>query len=144
VAHTKKTSPAASLKVGDHVASNVPAFNWRGVVVRDHGPLGVGGRQIVTVRVENGEVRRQFDVRADNVDRVPAEREFDIVMVAEPDGGYSALVPELPSVSTRGTTISDARTNAHQAIETYLRTMHEDGLPTPRVHRDRVAARVEW
>jgi hypothetical protein len=53
--HTKKTSPAGSLKVGDHVASNVPAFNWRGVVVRDYGALGVDGRQIVTVCVENGE-----------------------------------------------------------------------------------------
>jgi hypothetical protein len=65
MARTKKTSPTTSLKIGDHVASNVPAFNWTGIVVRDHGPLGVGGRQIVTVRVENGEVCRQFDVSAE-------------------------------------------------------------------------------
>jgi predicted RNase H-like HicB family nuclease len=144
MARTKKTSPTTSLKIGDHVASNIPAFNWRGIVVRDHGALGVGGRQIVTVRVENGEVCRQFDVSAESVERVPAEREFDIVMTAEPDGGYSVFVPELPSVATQGEMIEDARANAQQAIEDYLRVMQEDGLPIPTMHRDSVTVRVEW
>jgi predicted RNase H-like HicB family nuclease len=144
VARTEKTPSATSLKVGDYVASNVQGFNWKGVVVRDHGPLGVGGRQIVTVRVENREVHRQFDVRADNVDRVPAERRFDIVMVAEPDGDYSVFVPELPSVAAQGKTIADARANAQEAIEGYLEAMHEGGLSIPAVHHDRVTARTEW
>jgi len=39
-------------------------------------------------------------------------REFDIVMVAEPEGGYSVFVPELPSVATQGETIEEARANA--------------------------------
>jgi predicted RNase H-like HicB family nuclease len=29
--------------------------------------------------------------------------------------------------------------NAQEAIEGYLEVMHEDGLPIPTVHRDRVA-----
>ncbi len=68
-----------------------------------------------------------------------AEREFDVVIVAEAEGGYSVFVPELPSVATQGETIEEARANAQEAIEGYLEVMHEDGLPIPTVHRDRVA-----
>lgn len=145
MARTKKTSRADSLKVGDHVTSNLPAFSWRGVVFRDFGEIGGDGRQIVTVRVENDEGECQtFDVSAEHVDRVPAERKFDVVMVAEPEGGYSVFVPELPSVATEGETIADARANAQEAIEGYLKALHDDGLPVPKVQRDRVAARTEW
>jgi antitoxin HicB len=68
-----------------------------------------------------------------------AEREFDVVIVPEGEGGYSVFVPELPSVATQGETIEEARANAKEAIEGYLEVMHEDGLPVPIVHRDRVA-----
>jgi predicted RNase H-like HicB family nuclease len=68
-----------------------------------------------------------------------AAREFDVVMVAEAEGGYSVFVPELPSVATQGETIDEARANAQEAIEGYLEVMREDGLPIPTVHRDRVA-----
>ena len=71
--------------------------------------------------------------------RMDAGREFDIVMVAEPEGGYSVFVPELPSVATQGETIEEARANAQEAIEGYLEVMREDELPIPSVHRDRVA-----
>jgi antitoxin HicB len=68
-----------------------------------------------------------------------AEREFDVVIVAEAEGGDSVFVPELPSVATQGETVEEARANAQEAIEGYLEVMHEDGLPIPTVHRDRVA-----
>jgi predicted RNase H-like HicB family nuclease len=68
-----------------------------------------------------------------------AEREFDVVIIAEPEGGYSVFVPELPSVATQGETIELARANAQEAIEGYLEVMREDGLPIPSVHHDRVA-----
>ena len=62
-----------------------------------------------------------------------ARREFDVVILAEPEGGYSVFVPELPSVATQGeTTIEEARANAQEAIEGYLEVMHEDGSPSPR------------
>jgi antitoxin HicB len=67
------------------------------------------------------------------------QREFDVVIVSEQEGGFSVLVPELPSVATQGETIEEARANAQEAIEGYLEVMHEDGLPIPTVHRDRVA-----
>jgi antitoxin HicB len=73
---------------------------------------------------------------------VSAEREFDVVIVSEPEGGYSVLVPELPSVATQGETIDEALANAREAIEGYLEVMHEDGLLVPSVHRGRVAVQA--
>jgi antitoxin HicB len=70
------------------------------------------------------------------------EREFDVVILSEPEGGYSVFVPELPSVATQGETIEEARINAQEAIEAYLEVMQEDDLPIPSVHRDRVAIRA--
>jgi predicted RNase H-like HicB family nuclease len=63
------------------------------------------------------------------------ERGCDVVIVAEPEGGYSVLVPELPSVATQGETIEEAHANAQEAIEGYLEAMHDDGLPLPTVYR---------
>ena len=60
-----------------------------------------------------------------------ARREFDVVMVTEPDGGYSVFVPDLPSVATQGETIEEARANAQEAIEGYLEVMHEDRPADP-------------
>jgi antitoxin HicB len=60
------------------------------------------------------------------------KREYEIVLQPGPEGGFSVLVPELPSVATQGETIEEA-------IEAYLEVMHEDGLPIPTVHRSRVA-----
>jgi predicted RNase H-like HicB family nuclease len=70
-------------------------------------------------------------------------REFDVVMVAEAEGGYSVNVAELPSVATQGESIEDACANAREAIDGDLRVMHEDGVAIPSVHRDRVALCVE-
>ena len=69
-----------------------------------------------------------------------AERGFDVVIVAEPEGGYSVFVPELPSVATQGETIEEAHANAQEAIQGYLEVMHDDGLPLPAVCR---AARLD-
>ena len=138
------TLPAGWLKVGDRVVSNVPGIDWRGVVVEDRGPLAINGSQIVAIRLDYAPEAPQFEVRAEELERVPATdagREFDVVMVAESEGGYSVLVPELPSVATQGETIEDARRNAREAIEAYLEAMKAAGLPVPKIHRERVAVR---
>lgn len=69
-------------------------------------------------------------------------REFDVVMMAEREGGYSVFVPELPSVATQGETIEEARANAQEAIEGYLEVVYEGVLLIPSVHRVRVAIHV--
>jgi predicted RNase H-like HicB family nuclease len=67
------------------------------------------------------------------------EREYEIVLQPEPEGGFSVFVPELPSVATQGETIKEATAMAKEAIEAHLEAMHEDGLPIPTVYRSRVA-----
>jgi hypothetical protein len=67
-----QTAPTDSLKVGDHVVSNVRGFDWKGVIIEDLGPLGVDGSQIFLVRVGSEDEGRQFDVPAENLERVAA------------------------------------------------------------------------
>ena len=95
------------------------------------GEVGTAGMEEAGARMGLG--------RAVSLLAMSEQREFDVVIVAEPEGGYSVFVPELPSVATQGETIEEARANAQEAIEGYLEVMHEDGLPIPTVHRDRVA-----
>jgi predicted RNase H-like HicB family nuclease len=49
------------------------------------------------------------------------------------------FVPELPSVATQGETVEEVVAMAKEAIELYVETMQEDGLPIPTVQRKRVA-----
>jgi hypothetical protein len=71
MAHTRQ-APLKSLKVGDHVVSNVPGFDWNGVVVEDRGDLGIDGGQIVMIRIGDENEGEQFEIRADDLDRVAA------------------------------------------------------------------------
>ena len=68
-----------------------------------------------------------------------AKREYEVILQPEPEGGFSVFVPELPSVATQGETRDEALAMAKDAIEGYLEVMEEDGLPIPKVERDRVA-----
>lgn len=67
------------------------------------------------------------------------QREYEIVLVPELEGGFSVFVPELPGVATQGETVQEAIAMAKEAIELYLEVMEEDGLSIPMVQRERVA-----
>ena len=67
------------------------------------------------------------------------EREYEIILQSEPEGGFSVFVPELPNVATQGETIEEATKMANEAIEAYLEVMHGDGIPIPTVHRTSIA-----
>jgi hypothetical protein len=69
---TALTSTLSPLKVGDRVILRVAGSERRGVVVEDRGPLGVGGRQIVAIRVGKEDEGREFEVRADDLERIAA------------------------------------------------------------------------
>jgi hypothetical protein len=71
MAHAQ-TAPTDSLKVGDHVVSKVPGFDWQGVIVEDLGPLGVDGSQIFLIRVGNEDEGRRFDAPAESLERIAA------------------------------------------------------------------------
>ena len=69
---TLSTPARDSLKVGDKVVLRLAGSERRGVVVEDRGPLGVDGRQIVAIRVGDEDEARQFEVRAEDLERVRA------------------------------------------------------------------------
>jgi hypothetical protein len=76
MARTKKL-PAGWLKVGDHVVSNTPGIDRTGVVVEDRGPLAINGSQIVAIRLDYAPDAPQFEVRADELERVTAEQHLE-------------------------------------------------------------------
>ncbi len=80
-------------------------------------------------------------MRRVSLSAVAEEREYEILLQPEPEGGFSVFVPELPSVATQGKTVEEAYAMAREAIEGYLEAMREDGLPIPVVQRGRVAVR---
>jgi hypothetical protein len=67
-----KTSPPGWLKVGDRVVSNTPGIDWTGVVVEDRGPLAINDSQIVAIRLDHAPEAPQFEVRAEELERVAA------------------------------------------------------------------------
>jgi hypothetical protein len=65
---TRSKTSAGSLKVGDKVVMRIGGGERRGVVVEDRGQLGLGGRQIVVVRVgsENEGRRLRLEPKTSN------------------------------------------------------------------------------
>ncbi len=64
--------------------------------------------------------RATAELEARKLQPVSIEREYEIVLQPEPEGGFSVFVPELPSVATQGETIEEATEMAKEAIEAYL------------------------
>ena len=52
---------------------------------------------------------------------------FSAVYKPEPEGGYSALCPEL-GVASQGETIEEAEANLREAVELYLESAKELGI----------------
>jgi len=57
------------------------------------------------------------------------QREYEVILSPEAEGGFSVFVPELPGVATQGDTRDEALAMAKEAIEGYLEVMAADGLP---------------
>lgn len=58
-------------------------------------------------------------------------REFAIVLQPEAEGGFSVSVPDLPGCHTQGETIEEATDMAKEAIEGYLESLADEGIPPP-------------
>lgn len=56
-------------------------------------------------------------------------RGYDVVLVPEAEGGFSVIVPGLPSVATQGETVEEALAMARDAIGGYVEVMRESGWP---------------
>ena len=58
-------------------------------------------------------------------------RTFHVVLEAEEEGGFSVYVPSLPGCASQGETQDEALANIQEAIEGYLLSLKDDGLPFP-------------
>ena len=56
---------------------------------------------------------------------------YKILLREEPEGGYTVFVPSLEGCITYGETVEKAKKNAKEAIELYISTLQDDGLPIP-------------
>jgi antitoxin HicB len=54
---------------------------------------------------------------------VANEKQYDVLLVPQPEGGFTVYVPDLPDVVTEGETREEALAMATDAIEGYLETM---------------------
>lgn len=67
------------------------------------------------------------------------ERTYTVVFQPCDRGyGYTVTCPALPGVVSEGESLEDARTKAKEAIEIYLESLQEDGLPIPESEEDLV------
>jgi predicted RNase H-like HicB family nuclease len=58
------------------------------------------------------------------------------------DGGWSAHVPDLPTILVGADTFEDAKEKMKAAIQLYVEDMKEQGLPIPELSTQVVAAEM--
>jgi len=58
-------------------------------------------------------------------------RRFTVIFEKEEEGGYHVFCPTLPGCHTQSQTIEDGVRDIREAIELYLESLVEDGLPIP-------------
>jgi predicted RNase H-like HicB family nuclease len=56
---------------------------------------------------------------------------YKILLREEPEGGFTVFVPSLEGCNTYGSTLSEAKANAKEAIELYIESLKADGLLIP-------------
>ena len=69
-------------------------------------------------------------------------REYDIVLIPQPEGGDVVSVPDLPSVATEGETVEEAMAMAKDAIEGYIAAMRDERWERAATRHERVAVSV--
>jgi antitoxin HicB len=71
---------------------------------------------------------------------VDTQREYEVRLEPQPEGGFTMFVPELPDVITEGGTREEALAMAKDAIDGYLEVMREEGWEVLRAETGRVTA----
>jgi predicted RNase H-like HicB family nuclease len=56
---------------------------------------------------------------------------FTAILRKEEEGGYHVFWPALPGCHTQSETIEEGVKNIREAIELYIESLTEDGLPIP-------------
>jgi len=73
---------------------------------------------------------------------VAHEQRYEVVLVAQDDGGFTVVVPDLPDVVTEGETREEALAMAKDAIEGYLEVMSDRGWSVPAGERVQVVVQT--
>ena len=58
-------------------------------------------------------------------------RRYTVILEKEEDGGYHVFCPTLPGCHTQSETIEEGIQNIREAIQLYVQSLVEDGLPVP-------------
>jgi predicted RNase H-like HicB family nuclease len=58
-------------------------------------------------------------------------RHFTVIFEKEEEGGYHVFCPVLPGCHTQGESIDEGLRNIREAIQLYIDSLVEDGLPVP-------------
>lgn len=56
---------------------------------------------------------------------------YTVVVEQDEDGGFVATCPALNHVASQGETVDEALVNVREAMEVYIETLREDGVPVP-------------
>ena len=64
---------------------------------------------------------------------------YKVVVEPQEEGGYTVYVPSLPGCVSQGETVEEAMANIKEAIEVYLESLKERGIPLPQVEEREVA-----
>lgn len=64
---------------------------------------------------------------------------YKAVLEPQQEGGYTIYVPALPGCVSQGETAEEAMANIKEAIEIYLESLKERGIPLPQVEEREVA-----
>lgn len=56
---------------------------------------------------------------------------FEAVFTPQDEGGFTVEVPALPGCISEGDTLKEAEAHIREAVELYLETLKERGMPLP-------------
>ena len=59
------------------------------------------------------------------------EYKYTVVFRPAEEGGYTVYVPALPGCVTEGDTLEEAKRMIAEAMELYLESLRDDGVPFP-------------
>ncbi len=60
-----------------------------------------------------------------------ATHRFTVIFEKEGEGGYHVFCPTLPGCHTQSETVEEGVVNIREAIQLYIDSLIEDGLPIP-------------
>ncbi len=62
---------------------------------------------------------------------MPSNLNYTVVLLSEPEGGYTVVVPALPGCVSCGDTVEEALAMAKEAVELYIESEldHGEGVP---------------